>query len=94
VANDLVNDAGGPRPEDYIAFTMRPSTVHLALQLAEYIRWQVLKAACDRVDFSTVAGDSWCLQGYDDLEWMLGIYLRWMKEASAADRGLIVLVSM
>jgi hypothetical protein len=53
-----------------------------------------LKAACDRVDFSTVAGDSWCLEGYDDLEWMLGIYLRWMKEASAADRGLIVLVSM
>jgi hypothetical protein len=92
--NDLLVDAGGPQPEEYIPFTMRPSTVRLALELAEYIPWQALEAACDRVDFSDVAGDSWFLQGYDDLEWMLGIYLSWLKEAAAANRGLIVLVSM
>jgi hypothetical protein len=93
--NDLLADAGGsPRPDEYIPFTMRPSTVRLALELAEYIPWKALEAACARTDFSDVAGNSWFLQGYDDLEWMLDIYLDWMKQAAALDRGLIVLVSM
>lgn len=92
--NDLLADAGGPPPEEPIEFAMRPSTVHRALELAAKIPWQALEAACDRTDFSDAVGKIWRLQGYGDLHWMLGIYLGWMKEAAAADRGLIVLVSI
>lgn len=92
-ADDLRADAGG-RADGSVLFAMRPAKVLDALALAERLPWRAIEAACGRVDLSDAAGDIWRIEGYGDFEWILTTYIDWMKEAAAAGRGLVVLVSI
>jgi hypothetical protein len=90
-SDDLSVDAGVPRDPD-VLYAMRPATVRTALDRDGALPWADLARVAGRVTITEPWGRRY-VPDYTAFESVIQHQRAWLREAAAADRGLVVIIS-
>jgi hypothetical protein len=91
--NDLRADSGGPDDFD-VLYALRPSSVKLVLERVEALPWEAMRAAGDGIDLRYMGQGPGCGMDFSQFEGIVGSHAGWLREAAAADRGVLVFWSI
>lgn len=91
--NDLKADSGGPDDFD-VLYALRPSSVKLVLERIEGLPWDAMRTAGEGIDLPYMSQAPGYGMDFSQFEGIVSSHVGWLREAAAADRGVLVFWSI
>lgn len=91
--NDLKADSGGPDDFD-VLYALRPSSVKRVLERIEGLPWEAMREAGEGIELPYMGQAAGHGMDFSQFEGIIDIHVGWLREAAAADRGVLVFWSI